>query len=73
MNSGERVWKMRYRNTKRAGGDDKNRTADTVITLEPGTYRVHYRSDGSHSFSRWNSDEPRDAKNWGITVYRLDN
>jgi len=73
MDTGERVWKMRYRNTKRAGGAEKNRTADTVLTLEPGTYRVHYRSDDSHSFNRWNSAEPRDERNWGITIYQLDN
>jgi hypothetical protein len=72
MDTGERVWKMRYRNTRRAGGDEKNRLADTVITLDSGTYRVHFRSDDSHSFNRWNADPPRDERKWGITIYRID-
>ena len=66
------VWRMRYRNTEHAGGARKNRMVDTVITLEPGTYRVHYQSDDSHSFRHWNEKPPYDAVNWGITLYKID-
>ena len=72
MDTGERVWKMRYRNTRHAGGASKNRVEDRMLTLEPGTYRVHYRSDDSHSYRRWNQSPPRDERSWGITVYRLE-
>jgi hypothetical protein len=72
-NTHRTVWRMEYRKTEHAGGAEKNRMIDTIITLEPGTYMVNYKSDDSHSFYDWNDDEPRDPESWGITVYRLDN
>ncbi len=71
LDTGDLVWKMRYRNTQPAGGADKNRKADTIITLDPGDYIVHYRSDDSHSYHDWNTTPPRDKENWGITIYDL--
>jgi len=71
VNEHRTVWKMRYRNTVRAGGAAKNRLADTIITLPPGTYRVHFRSDDSHSYRHWNEQPPDDRQNWGITIYRI--
>jgi len=68
----ETVWKMRYDDTEEAGGSKKNRVIDTQITLPEGNYTVHYRSDDSHSYPNWNSASPRDGKNWGITIYRID-
>jgi len=65
------VWRMSYKRTEHAGGAKKNRHVDTIITLEPGTYRVHYRSDDSHSYYDWNEPAPRDQENWGITIYQL--
>ena len=67
--SGDLVWEMRYRHTQPAGGAAKNRMIDTTITLEAGSYIVHYRSDDTHSFHDWNSTPPRDKENWGITIY----
>ena len=72
MDSGDRVWKMRYRNTRPAGGADKNRIEEKILTLKPGMYRVHYRSDDSHSYRHWNDSPPRDKENWGITIYKID-
>ena len=65
------IWKMRYRRTEHAGGAKKNRQVDTIITLDPGTYSVHYRSDDSHSYYDWNLRAPHDKQNWGITIYNL--
>lgn len=65
---GEIVWEMTYRKTEEAGGADKNRMVDTEIMLDEGKYTVHYVSDGSHSFGRWNTTPPRFAQRWGITV-----
>ena len=67
----ETVWRMNYRETQHAGGARKNRKVDSYITLQPGTYRLHYRSDDSHSYKSWNSDSPDDINHWGITVYEI--
>jgi len=66
--NGDVVWEMTYRRSDPAGGADKNRKCDQTITLEPGTYAVHYVSDGSHCFGDWNDTPPRDQRSWGITV-----
>lgn len=70
---GTKVWDMKLDETEPAGGDDKNRLFDGVITLGPGTYTLHYRSDGSHSYNDWNSDPPDDPEGWGISVFRMGN
>lgn len=66
--TGRPVWEMTYRKTRHAGGGEKNRLFDGQITLEPGDYEVFYDSDGSHSFNDWNTSQPRNARQWGITV-----
>lgn len=71
--TGRKVWRMRYSNTDHAGGAKKNRMIDTIITLEPGIYTVHYISDDSHSYNNWNMSAPYNEKDWGITLYRIDN
>ncbi len=65
---GDTVWRMRYEDTRHAGGADKNRLVNTVITLKPSEYRVYYKTDGSHSYEDWNDDPPDDAAYWGITI-----
>ncbi|RMH66090.1 MAG: hypothetical protein D6677_01040 [Calditrichaeota bacterium] len=67
-----KVWRMRYRNTDRAGGASKNRKTDTIITLEPGSYTVHYVTDDSHSFNNWNATPPDQPYMWGITIYKIE-
>jgi hypothetical protein len=66
--SRRRVWEMRYAGTEGAGGDPKNRMADTTLRLEKGSYVVHFISDGSHSAGDWNASAPADGSHWGITV-----
>lgn len=66
--TGRTVWEMTYRMTDAAGGAQKNRRYDGTLTLKPGDYVVHYRTDDSHSFEDWNDDPPSDPYNWGITV-----
>jgi len=72
FNTGETVWKMRYNETRRAGGDSKNRMFDKVIRLKRGTYIAHFRTDDSHAYRSWNSSAPRDRSNWGITIYLIE-
>ncbi|MDX1741902.1 MAG: hypothetical protein R3178_11435, partial [Rhodothermales bacterium] len=62
------VWEMTYRMSEHAGGAQKNRVVSTTLLLPAGSYRVHYVSDGSHSFWDWNADPPYEAEMWGITV-----
>jgi len=69
--SGDVIWGMSYDKTRWAGGARKNRKVDTTLTLPPGQYILHYRSDDSHSFNNWNSDSPRDPFHYGITLYKI--
>jgi hypothetical protein len=65
----EKVWTMDADRTERAGGADKNRMIDEVITLPKGTYTVFFQTDDSHSYYDWDSSPPADAEHWGITIY----
>ncbi len=65
----KRVWTMTPNNTKHAGGSRKNISFDKKITLPAGTYAVHYVSDGSHSYEKWNSLPPDDTQFWGVTIW----
>lgn len=69
--SGRVVWEMTYRMTDPAGGARKNRSVESTIRLPAGAYVLRYRSDGSHSYSDWNSDPPDDPESWGISVFRM--
>ena len=68
--AGRTVWTMKYADTEPAGGADKNRVFDGVITLPAGSYVLRYRSDGSHSYGDWNANPPDDPESWGIAVFR---
>lgn len=67
---GRRVWEMEYRETDHAGGARKNREVNESIKLPKGTYRVTYKSDGSHSYARWNASPPADEEMWGIIILK---
>ena len=69
--SGRVVWEMTYDVTDPAGGARKNRAFEGTIRLAAGSYVLHYKSDGSHSYKDWNADAPDDAESWGITVFRM--
>jgi len=71
--SGRTVWTMKYDETEPAGGGEKNRMFDGVITLPAGAYVLRYHSDGSHSHADWNDDPPDDPESWGISVFRQEN
>jgi hypothetical protein len=67
---GQTVWEMTYRNTEHAGGAKKNRLFNDTILLEEGMYILHFNTDGSHSFNKWNSNPPNDPFHWGVTVMK---
>lgn len=68
--TGNVVWEMTYGMTFYAGGGRKNRMVNTTLLLEKGEYRLHWRSDDSHSYAEWNVEPPEDPQYWGITLYR---
>lgn len=65
----EKVWSMDVDRTEHAGGGEKNRMIDEVITLPKGTYTVFFRTDDSHAYDDWNTSPPVDPEHWGITIY----
>lgn len=68
----EEVWSMEDAETRHAGGTDKNRLAEAILTLEPGTYVLSYRTDGSHDCSEFNGDPPDNPDRWGATLFAFD-
>jgi len=69
VETGKTVWSMDYASTRPAGGDPKNRLEEATVDLPAGRYRVHYRSDDSHSFEEWNASPPDRPELWGISIY----
>ncbi len=62
------AWRMDASRTHHAGGAEKNRMIDEVVSLDAGDYVVYYVTDGSHSYGDWNSSAPSAPELWGITV-----
>ena len=54
-----------------AGGDAKNRYARRTMTLPPGRYVLHFQTDDSHSFMKWNAKPPHEPHMWGVTLLEL--
>lgn len=65
----EKIWTMNEEETEQAGGDEKNRMVDELITLPKGSYTLFYQTDDSHAYGDWNSSPPFDPEHWGITLY----
>lgn len=67
--SGEVVWEMSRRNTEHAGGNDKNRLFDGVVTLEKGSYIAAYVTDDSHAYRSFNASPPFQPKAYGMALF----
>jgi hypothetical protein len=67
--TGEKVWEMSKEKSMPAGGYEGNRAEIAFLELQPGTYTVHYQSDGSHSFEDWSNGTPDHPERWGITLF----
>ncbi len=67
--SGRTVWEMTDRNTRYAGGADKNRIFEGEVTLPAGDYVVSYVTDDSHSYEDWNAGHPWLESAWGISIF----
>lgn len=66
--SGTWVWEMTMRNTRHAGGADKNRRFDGTLLLDAGTYEAHFVTDDSHAWNDWNQARPKDPDAWGLSI-----
>lgn len=66
--TGKLVWLMAFGETVHAGGSVSNRLVDRVISLPPGTYRLHFKTDAIHSLAGWTALPP-DHSFWGISLY----
>ncbi len=65
------VWLMSdFDNTFHAGGASKNRIEISSVTLQPGNYTLHYHTDDSHAFGKWNEDEPNQTSLYGIALLK---
>jgi len=67
----ETVWKFTRSKSEYAGGGDKNRIVNEVISLKKGKYIAYYTSDGSHSYHDWNVAPPHDQKLWGLSLWTV--
>lgn len=65
---GHTVWEMTYDKTRGGGGASKNRLVIDTITLQKGTYTVHFVTDDSHSYAGFNASPPDDPERWGIMI-----
>ena len=67
--TGEKVWEMTVRNSRYAGGEDRNRRFEGVITLPSGAYVAHYISDFSHAFGDFGDGQPDVPRDWGMRIF----
>ncbi len=67
----ETVWEFAKTKSEYAGGDDKNRMVNEVISLDKGKFIAYYTSDGSHSYHRWNAAPPYDQELWGLSIWTV--
>lgn len=63
-----KVWTFTRRDSRPAGGADKNRVARTTLELPAGSYAAVFLTDGSHSPNDWNALPPHDPAFWGLTL-----
>jgi CubicO group peptidase (beta-lactamase class C family) len=70
VSSGKLIWMMTPDRVSPAGGVGNNRQVNEQITLPAGTYRLHFRTDETHSFGNW-TDLPPDTLFWGIALYAV--
>ena len=64
----ETVWDMREVRTEHAGGAQKNRLFDGIVTLDAGDYIAYYLTDDSHAYRDWNAAQPVGGEYWGLTL-----
>ncbi len=72
VQTGERVWSLRRKNMRPAGGAEKNGKAQEVLRLPAGRYAAFTVTDGEHAYGAWNAAPPYDPAFWGLTLRATD-
>ena len=65
------VWSMQFVYSRRARGSIRNRIQLAKLTLEAGTYRLHYQSDSAHAYGTWINEPPPRPELWGVSLYKM--
>ena len=69
---GENIWKMDYGKTKYAGGSESNIIQYELFALEPGKYKLRYRSNERHSYKKWiGKGAPDKPELWGVQLFSI--
>ena len=68
-NKQEVIWEMSREFSQWAGGDESNRSTTAFLQLDPGTYTITYKTDGSHAYDDWSNGTPEHPERWGITLF----
>ncbi len=69
---GDTIWTAQSAfKTYYLGGTIKNVISADIVNLVPGSYKLRYFSDDSHSYGHWNAAPPPDSALWGIQVIKL--
>ena len=66
-----KVWEMKPKQCKTAGGSLKNKLIIKPIVLQSGNYKLHYISDDSHSFEAFTGNAPDLISLYGIGIYAI--
>jgi len=65
------VWQMsQYDKTMHAGGAYKNRIEIGSLNLQAGSYTLHFRTDDSHAYGKWNEAAPTQTSLYGIVLLK---
>ena len=67
------VWRFNLDRSFYAGGAGKNRVVIESLTLQPGKYTLHYKTDDSHSYGKWNEPGPDQTSLYGIALVKPEN
>ena len=62
-----------YAQSYHAGGNAKNRIIIAPVNLQASSYKIRYFSDDSHSYGKWNEDEPTKTPLYGIALIKPSN
>jgi hypothetical protein len=67
----KKVWEFSKSRSEYAGGSNKNRIINEVISLKEGKYIAYFATDGSHSYHDWNATPPYDQSLWGLSLWTV--
>lgn len=62
-----------FDHTFHAGGNSKNRIDIRTLNLDPGSYTLHFKTDDSHAFGKWNEAAPTQTSLYGIALFKPEN